>query len=247
MLNCINGTVDSSRALDFGRHTVYIGENRANVLKINVADWTEQGAEGFRIAFEFSPYGGRVLTEKITSSSDGDGYLSGDFLYYPLNGELTSTGELRVQVLAFFNSGGKELIEKSGIGTITLLPSIGCPHRITEGSGTENPEETENPDEEPGAPDYPAQNDYGLLSVILTAKLLYIDDEQTPVYNASDAAEAASLAIDITSDFDEQTTRCAMIIVPAQGESEACLIYIDSQNGETRLGRYSGNSLLDLI
>ncbi len=125
MNNCICGTIDSARVLEFETASVYEGENNSSVLKIDTSHWEEGEVDFFTLAFETAPCGEKFYSNIISGPHDTPACLDGGYIYCPVTSAMTRTGRLGVQVRAHkTGSDGEEATEKTSVSFITLSPSI---------------------------------------------------------------------------------------------------------------------------
>lgn len=243
-MNYLTGTIGENRVLTFGSAAVYRGEQNGTALKIDISDWQEALAGFYTLTFEVSSYE-RFTTARITSSSTGQGYISGNYLYYILSETLTSTSYLKVQISAHWMSGETETIEKSSVATIKIGQSIKSELLFQDEKATllgqidvleSRIEAVEN-----STVDF----DYGLVYGV--GKLLYKSESLTPLKEATDTDDGADKIEEMVEDFDTSTMEYAMVIIPKSGTNPAKLAIIRNTATGITTSVYSGNALLTLL
>lgn len=247
MSHYVEGTVNADRKLQFTPAPVYAGEQNNNILKIDITGWTGIVPDYYLISCETSPIGEVFITAPITDSSE-DIYVDEGYIYCPLTYMMTRTGRLKIQITACKSDEQRETFEKTSIATLEFAPSLSPGRELVTYDSAVWTRLNRLEDTLAGLYEiyaFSREFSFDYFAAAIAARLLFVSDEQTPVYFPSSADEAESIINDAvvnTGEWDYLLT-----VVPSAGRSRASLCVITAEDGVADVALYSGRDLLDFL
>lgn len=267
-MNYINGTVDNYRNLTFEKGIAFTGEQNAAVLKINLGPFALETVESYALCLETSPFAERFVIGPITGAASSPARFHDGYLYCPLFGEMTETGLLKIQLVAYRTEGETEVTEKSSVAVITMGSSIGETalepvqkvSLLSEvsrlGARVTSLEQRENIGIDDDSPILIENGkarlnrdaiDFDYFCAALCARLLFENRETTPVYFPGSRERATEIITAETETFDADETSRVMVIIPGDSLNRACLCVIENDGGSVKVSRLCGTDLLNYI
>lgn len=125
-LRTVSAVMDGNDGFTVTQQEAYVGEHNADMLEITLnEEFSASDYDFLSLIFDVSGPGGCFASNTVIDADSFPVYREGNVIYCPLSQALTSTGTLSVQVAAHANANaGEPIIRKSGIFTLSLLPSL---------------------------------------------------------------------------------------------------------------------------
>ncbi len=271
MDNYINGIIGEGRKLTFENPKAYSGESNSAELKIALGEWASQEVDGFALCFETSPLRENFIIHSAAAEGEPALRVEEGFIFCPLTDEMTETGVLKIQVIAYkTDENGTEIVEKSGVARLQFGHSLCGPFvshteknillnelmrlalRVKSlESRAENgmifDDDSPVINENGKARLNTAAFDFDYFCAALGARLLFVDSESTPLYFPETVERAEEILTAASESFDPSEMTCEMVVVPGNEDACACLALIYDDSGRTTVGRFSGADLLELL
>lgn len=248
MSHYIEGTVNADRKLEFTPAPVYSGEQNNNILKIDITGWTGIDPDYYLISCETSPIGEVFITAPITDSSE-DIYVDEGYIYCPLTYMMTRTGRLKIQITACKSDDqGREIFEKTSVASPEIGPSLSPGRELVTYDSAVWTRLNRLESTLAGLCDiygFSREFSFDYFSVAIAARLLFVNEEQTPVFFPSSAEEAESIINDAIDNTGEWAY--LLVVVPSVGRSRAELCVVTAEDGVADVALYSGRDLLDFL